>query len=86
MEQRTVVLVETNGAEPETTTRLTGGEVVVVSIDWDEVERGDDPAYVRDILARIEELGVGEVAPPLHVGMPEVVRQLKARLAELGDV
>lgn len=75
-----VVLVETNGAEPENTTQLRGDGVEVISIDWDEVERGDYREYITDILERIDELGVATARPGRHVGMPAVVVQLKEAL------
>src|SRR4051812_12526258 len=78
-----VILVETNGAEPQTTTVLRGIEPVVISIDWDEVARGDNPTYIEDILVEIAALDLDDVRPPMHVGMPEVVRQLEERLMEL---
>jgi hypothetical protein len=80
--QGSVILVETNGAEPENTTELRGSGVSVISIDWDEVERGDDPQYIRDILDRIDALGVRDVSPVNHVGMPAIRRQLEDALAE----
>ena len=75
-----VILVETNGAEPENTTQLRGNGVEVINIDWDEVERGDDKTYITNILDRIEELGVADARPRMHVGMPAVVEQLKEAL------
>lgn len=78
-----VILVETNGAEPENTTQVRGDGVEIISIDWDEVERGDNPGYITDILDRIEELDVADTKPSQHVGMPAVVRQLRERLAEM---
>lgn len=75
-----VILVETNGAEPENTTQLRGDGVEVINIDWDEVERGDDRTYITDILDRIEELGVVTTRPANHVGMPAVVAQLREAL------
>lgn len=79
-----VVLVETNGSEPETTTLLRGAPITVISVDWDEVENGDNPDYIAELLDRIEELGVGQIVSPMHVGMPEVVAQLEERARELG--
>lgn len=77
-----VVLVETNGSDPEVTTQLRGNAVEIVAIDWDEVERGDNRQYIRDILDRIVELGIADIKAPNHVGMPEVVEQLLQALAE----
>lgn len=82
IDQSSVMIVETNGSEPEVTTVLRGAEPEVIHVDWDEVERGDNPAYITDILDQIEELGVGDLRPERHVGMPEVVAQLRATLAE----
>jgi hypothetical protein len=73
------------GSEPELTTKLRGDGVEVINIDWDEVERGTNPDYIRDILARIEKLGVRSIKPRNHAGMPEIVRQLLVRLLEIEE-
>ena len=83
MPKGSVILVETNGADPETTTQLRGDGVEVISIDWDEVERGDNRSYIINILDRIEELGVGRSKPSSHVGMPAITEQLHEALDRL---
>lgn len=79
MTDGSVILVELNGSDPEVTTNLRGHGVQVIHIDWDEVREGNT-AHIEDALERIEELGVGDVMPEYHVGMPEIVRQLREAL------
>ena len=59
VESPVVMLFEANGADPMASTTLAGtAPTRVIEIDWDEIERGDDPSYARAILADAKEYGV----------------------------